>query len=358
MSSARITPIDLNEPAVATLRPADRHNLAAERSPCPSCEEGAAVTSCHFCKGRGTVPAETGRRRISHSSLNTQLACLKRWEWHYDKRLELISQPNYLSMGRAFHLGVERRDPFAASDALAERPTSDQTEQDELLKDMAVVWAAVNGYLSRYPSDDDIGGTKVVQREIEYLVRLRSPYTGRPSMTFDLYGFADGVIDHGSYLELIEDKFVGRVDQVMVRKVKLDRQVGLESYALWRITGKPVRIIRYRFTKKPSIKQKQKETVQEYVERVKADYAERPDFYYHEERTFRDTEDMLLLEQELWTWSEQLRQAKQAQVFPRNTSHCSDFGGCPFLPLCLGDPDAHSLYQERPQIELNQEMSR
>jgi hypothetical protein len=155
------------------------------------------------------------------------------------------------------------------------------------------------------------------------------------------------IVDHGAYLELIEDKLVGRIDPVSVKKVKLDRQVGLESYALWRITGKPVRVIRYRWVKKPSIKQRQSESVEEFIARLTSDYRERPDFYTHEEQTFRSDDDLLLLEAELWEYAEQRRQAVHSGVWPRNTSSCSDYGGCPFIPLCVGDPDAKHLYRRK-----------
>lgn len=279
------------------------------------------------------------RGHMSHSSISMQLSCLRKWGWAYDEKLELISKPRPLGMGSAFHKAIELGDPVAGV-ALLDRPTVDQEDFDRVLMDKAIVTGAAKLYLDTY-------GTKGLERELEYRVRLRSPYTGAYSRTFDLLGFADGVIDHGSYLELIEMKFVGRVDPVTVKRVKLDRQVSLECYALWRVTGKPVRVIRYRWTKKPSIKQKQKETVSEYCERVIEDYAQRPDFYAIEEKTFRSDDDLLLIEAELWDWAEQLRDAKRRNVFARNTSHCTDFGGCPYIDLCVGDPDARALYRKK-----------
>jgi hypothetical protein len=125
----------------------------------------------------------------------------------------------------------------------------------------------------------------------------------------------------------------------------LDRQVGLASYALWRVTGKPVRVIRYRWVKKPSIKVRQNETVPAFIERLAADYVARPDFYSEEEQTFRSADDLLEIEAELWDIAEQRRDAMQRGFFVRNTSHCSDFGGCAFLDLCALGDEARSLYR-------------
>jgi hypothetical protein len=245
-------------------------------------------------------------------------------------------------MGTAFHKAIELADPVEGA-ALLDRSTGDQQEYDDLLKDKAVVVCAAAAYLARWPQDTGH------QTELEYRVRLRSPYTGAYSRTFDLVGYADGVTDHGEYLALDELKFVSRVDATTVRKVALDRQLSLECYALWRVTGKPVRVVRKRFVKKPSIKQKQNETVADYITRLQQDYVDRrDDFYLHEEQTFRSEADLLLTEAELWIWQTQLRAIKAAGVYPRNTSSCGDYaGGCAFIPLCAGEPDAMDLYRKR-----------
>jgi hypothetical protein len=159
----------------------------------------------------------------------------------------------------------------------------------------------------------------------------------------------DGLIDHGPYWELIEYKLVGRIDSNDVKRIVLDRQVGLEAYAVWRMTGKPVRKIRKRWMKKPSIRQKQNETVDDFCARVIQDYQDRPEFYAHEETTFRTDEDLLLLERELWDWAEQRRDAKGRDFYARNTGACGDYGGCQFIDLCAGDPDAMSLYRIKPE---------
>jgi hypothetical protein len=215
----------------------------------------------------------------------------------------------------------------------------------------AIVESAAAAYMSRYYFDDHLDGNlvadRVLRREVEYLVRLRSPYTGAYSNTFDLYGRADGVTDHGSFLELTEDKLVGQIDAVSVKKTRGDRQLSLGAYALWRITGKPVRKVRKRFTKKPQIRQRKGESVAEFCERIRADYRERPDFYMHEETTFRDADDMLDVERSLWDWAEQRRAAQRRGFWPMNTDRCHDYGGCDFLDICFGGE--LGLYQRKPE---------
>jgi hypothetical protein len=308
----------MTDTEVATLRPSDATNLAG-------------------------LPVE--REYLSHSSISTQLNCLRRFEFERVDRLELVSRPRPLGMGSAFQKAIEMQDPNAGAALVREGViVGDQADEDKLRVEEATVAAAAALYLRTWPADDR------EQREYEYRVRLRSPYTGRPSNTFDLLGYADGVTDCGGWLELTENKFVGQVNAVTVRKLPLDRQVSLACYALWRATGKTVRKVNYRFTRKPTIRQKRGETVDEFIERLTADYADpaRADFYAHGEELFRSADDLLRIEQELWDWAEQLRSARRRGFYARNTSHCSDYGGCPFIPMCTGDPDAPALYRERP----------
>jgi hypothetical protein len=358
------------------LHPPDRVNLAEDRIACPVCEGAGSKLAdcttfgtdcacnhssvpCENCDGQETIIRPTGRQHLSHSSLGMQLACQRRYQHAYVDRLEPIRRKSSLSLGSAFAKAVELRDPKAGAALLeGDREHLDQEDIDRLSVDMAIVEGAAKAYLSRYffadfpiLADESVPDGEIrtagPMQEVEYLVRLRSPYTGAYSNTFDLHGRADGVVDHGSFLELTEDKLVGQIDAVSVKKTRGDRQLSLGAYALWRITGKPVRKVRKRFTKKPQIRQRKDESVAEFCERIRADYRERPDFYMHEETTFRDADDMLDVERSLWDWAEQRRAAQRRGFWPMNTDRCHDHGGCDFLDKCFGGPDAEGLYRRK-----------
>lgn len=278
-----------------------------------------------------------GRKALSHSSLNTQLACHQRYAYEYVDRIAPIVKPAGLRLGGAFAKATETGDPEDGVAKLeGEASIFTQDDQDKLTTDSAIVRAAVKAYLKAYGRRE--------RREFGYRVRLRNPDTGAYSRTFDLEGYADGLTEGW---ELIEDKFVGKLDKVAIKRLKLDRQLALECYGIWRATGEEITDISYRFTRKPSIKQKKSETVDEFAERVEADYEERPEFYLLEEPITRSADDLVRIEAELWQWAAQRREAARARIFPRNSSHCHDYGGCPFLPLCVGDPDAPSLFKTR-----------
>lgn len=278
-----------------------------------------------------------GRASLSHSSLNTQLACHQRYAYEYVDKIEPIVRSAGLRLGGAFSKALETGDPADGVAKLSGEATIlTQEDQDKLTIDCAIVTGAATAYLAAYGRRE--------KREFGYRVRLRNPHTGAYSRTFDLEGYADGLTEGW---ELIEDKFVGKIDKVAIRRLKLDRQLALECYGIWRATGQEITDVSYRFTRKPSIKQRKGETVDEFAERVEADYKERPEFYLIEEPIERTADDLVRIEAELWQWAQQRRDAARARIFPRNSSHCHDYGGCPFLPLCVGDPDAPNLFKPK-----------
>lgn len=298
-------------------------------------------------------PEGDGREHLSHTSLGVLNACKQKFDYQYLQRLETISRSRPLGMGSAYQKAIEMQDPEAGAALLREGfEIRSQEDEDRLQIEEAIVQSAARLYLKKWPDRPE------EQREYAYRVRLRNPWTGHYSNTFDLLGYADATEDMGSHWMLTENKLVGRIDGQTVRLLPLDQQVRLECYGIWRATGKEVREVNYRWVKKPSIKQRKgrplkdgtlkgAETVSQFIDRLTADYEERPDFYAHEETYFRTADDLLRVEEELWVFADELRAARRRALFPRNTARCGDFGGCQFIPLCLGDSDAASLFRVR-----------
>jgi hypothetical protein len=309
---------------------------------------------------------DTGREHLSHSRLNLFLACHEKYRLHYEDRLEPVGGIEALSLGSAFQKAIEWQDPEWAPmflDGYTVDPDGSgldhtwplkppvelphfhtQEAEDKHRVNQAIVRAAAALYLRTWPAPQG------ERREFEFLVRLRNPWTGHYSRTFDLLGYADALTDAGDFYALTENKLVGQVSKVMVQRLPLDRQLALLRYGVWRATGRPVNVVHFRWIKKPSIKQRQKETIEEFCDRIAEDYETRPDFYaYEPPASYITAADLLRIECELWTWAEQLRQLRRQRIYDRNTSACSDYGGCKYVPVCSGDPDALSLYETRPE---------
>jgi hypothetical protein len=285
-----------------------------------------------------------GREHISHSAIGAWSACREKYRWSRVERLVPAVTRSSLSTGRAFAHALEHNSPhagevFLREQALAEvqaahgNPWLLPPAAEDIDVQATVAREAARAYLLAY-------GAHQETREYEARVRIRNPRSGYPCLTHDLVGRVDAV-SHNHAL-LIEDKLVGKVDHGTVQsRLWLDRQVTIGCYLIWRCTGVQVTEVKYRHTLKPSIRRRQNESHAEYLVRVADDYVKRPEFYLHEETLTRTPEDFLRLEVELWDWVEQIRGAKRAGVFTRNTGHCRDFGGCEYLPLCAREPGAN-----------------
>ena len=305
----------------ATLRPPDLENLAGQH---------------------------TGRRHLSHSRLGVYLACEEKYRWQYVERLQPVVRKESLQLGAAFATALEEGDPLAgeqeildAHDDLQERLGSDPwivvpSREDAEVQSM-IVRGAAGAYLAGF-------GARA-HREVELKARVRNPETGAYSRTFDVMARVDGL--NGS--TLIEDKLLSKVEPATEQKLKFDRQVTLGAYLIWRTSGVQVDTIRYRITKKPSIRRRQNESHIEFCQRILADYEARPEFYVHEFVLKRGPVDFLRLERELWRWCEQIRSSERDGVWPRNIASCGDYGGCPMLPLCAREPDAMRRFEVRPE---------
>lgn len=343
-------------------------------------------------EGVNLAGQDTGRRELHQSTIALLLACPRKYDLSVNQKLDLIERPRPLSLGSAFQKAIELQEPRAGVMLLRgwercefcedgeERISPDdyvpcnncdgegwvpgpsarqaftQEQEDRLAVDEAIVEAASAAYLRMWPAGPG------ESREFMFRVRLRNPWSGHYSKTFDLVGTADGLRgieravgfpggpthDAVTAYELQENKLVGQITPQKVQRLPLDRQVSIYRYGIWRATGRKVETVRYRWTKKPSIRQRQKETVDEFCDRIRQDYVDRPDFYLHEEEpVFATTGDLLRIEAELWQIAEMVRASERGRIYVRNTAHCSDFGGCQFIPICTGDPDALSLYRRR-----------
>jgi len=114
----------------------------------------------------------------------------------------------------------------------------------------------------------------------------------------------------------------------------------------------PVGVL-YRVLRKPQIKQKQNETVDAYIERLTADYLARPEFYFFETKLRRSDGDIEQFEIDLWNETRHAnRLAATGQIF-RHSHACSNYGTCPYFPLCTGESGAEMLFEHKePHEEL------
>lgn len=302
------------------------------------------------------IGVETGRDHLSHSAIGTFLGCQQKYNWSYEHRLTPAVTATPFALGRAFAEALEHGDPEHGERLLREQAAAEAeraagnpwlTSPDEETVDIqaTIVREASAAYLRRY-------GQHEQTREVELRARIRNPAVGgRYSLTHDILGRVDALSHDG--LTLFEDKLVGQIPRgSLAARLRLDRQVTIGCYLVWRCLGIEVAEVKYRMTLKPGIRRRQAESHALYLQRIRAEYESRPDHYLIEEPVTRSPDDYLRLEQELWRWAETIRDARRDGIWPRNTAQCHEYAGCAYLALCAREPGADHQFvmrEERPK---------
>jgi hypothetical protein len=81
------------------------------------------------------------------------------------------------------------------------------------------------------------------------------------------------------------------------------------------------------------------QTAREFGERLTADIAARPDYYYRRQEIPRLDKDIEEFRYELWQMQQQMRDSQKGGRWFRNTSSCIGFGRCPYFDICTNGRD-------------------
>lgn len=285
---------------------------------------------------------------ITNSARATMMDCPMKYKLRYEDCLVLRFEKPALSLGSAFHLGRQTRNIQDAIDYLSNIYPSTQEEIDELETNKVIVRAMLTGYFALYGMEQD-----KVEYEVKFSVPIINPKTGAKSKTFLLEGSIDA-IDHNNGCWLQEDKTASQISRPQIDKLSLDNQITNYIYGGQRAYGLKFTGVKYRYSRKPSIKQRQSETLEQYLTRLEQDYLDRPEFYFVEEKVFRSQDDLATFERELWFFTQMLLKCRREGLWYKNPSHCLDYGSCSYMPLCCNKPGAMDLYQvsvPHPELE-------
>lgn len=236
----------------------------------------------------------------------------------------------------------------------AEKHPANQEEHDELELERVKIEVMARAYVAHHGIDR--------RREVVYELTLRNPASGGHSKTFRRAGKIDGVIAMGNkHARIIEDKFTGQIQKVMISKLPLDTQIAeyVDALAERGWTAE----VEYRHTRYPGInpmppkEYKTKpnypgESLDEFTDRLTIDVKDRLDFYFDTQVLLFSAEHLEEIRNERWRTATSIIESRAmlreglplAQAFPRYTGHCQDWGGCEFIPLCTHQDGAEDLY--------------
>lgn len=259
----------------------------------------------------------------------------------YERQILLrrpIAVKDSLFIGSLYHESREKGEEWAL-EKVRKGMILSQADADKAAKLEALITGMLRGAALAFHDPPE------VEREPEWLQPIINPDTGRTSKKFRTAGKADGYYIEGDTATIIEEKTkAGSVGEADISKLDLDAQVLNEVSNLQRARGVPISRVIYRYIIKPYIKQTKLETVVQFCERLEADYQERLDFYFHEFELLVDQTRVREWERDLWRIAHTIAYSTKHGLWYRNTSRCTEWGSCSFLPLCRGE-DVEHLYE-------------
>lgn len=229
--------------------------------------------------------------------------------------------------------------------------------------------------------------------EKQYVTTLTNPATGAPSRTWRHAGKIDVIVrDQRDETWVLDHKYTSmsfepgsdyrtalQIDHQVSNYLQGARSLGFEPRGwIHDVIKKPqqrplkataeVKMTQAKYNKDGSLKEASRpragqrmedETPQEFLERIATAIAEEPEGYFARIEVVRMQEEEREAAFDLWQTGIQIRESRNANMWPRNPQSCKQYGrGCDFLPVCVGQAslDDGTRYRraERPHEELEE----
>jgi len=339
--------------------------------------------------------------RLTHSQRLCFMSCPQMHEHRYVSLIRPAEDGKALRMGSAFHAAqeaVNQRHPMTSVSIweLAGREIdrvykSLEMEGRDYAYEIAQVRAMVRGYVERWQDQP----WEFVAAEQRLEGPIINPASGRPMRAMRNAGKADGIIRwDGDRLALLEYKTTSEdlaADSFLWEHYGLSSQP-LSYLSMARHAGWDVTAVVYDVTRKPLLRPRQipilddeghkvvvdaeggrvylnsgkprqaadsqkgwtvlseTETPHEYEERIAEDMRDRPEHYFARRQIPVLSQDQAGAAYDTWAIAKNIMAARADSRWPKNTNHCTAYGRCPYLPLCLanwqeGDPLPENFYR-------------
>ncbi|MDP8228129.1 MAG: PD-(D/E)XK nuclease family protein, partial [Candidatus Electryoneaceae bacterium] len=228
-------------------------------------------------------------------------------------------------------------------------------------RDWHLCHAMFKGYRDCYPEDE----FKVLGVEMEFVVPIINPVSGRSSRTFELRGKVDGLaqLKGSGELFLLEHKSAAQITGDYIERLPSDFQINLYSMALSRFLKLNIAGVIYSITCKARLKQSEGETEEQFEIRkaeliaksksgkssAKRRLPESDDKFrarltekyrdpalFHREILYLSRQDADRTQREIWELTKQILTAKRGDVWTPNWDNCFRFGNqpCMYWALC------------------------
>lgn len=310
-------------------------------------------------------------RELTNSMRNKFASCHRAFKFCYEDLKRPIKTSDALNFGTAMHQLLE----CYWLNAEAEFPNVDDEYTAMTLK------ALFEGYRNRW-EEYDRNTYETICTERAFKAPLMNPETGGVSKTFHLAGKIDA---------LAREKTTGKVVIVEHKTTSQDIGPGSDYWRKLPIDGQvsgyyvgaeaidyPASKCLYDVIRKPTIKpykatpeDKRKynkdgslskacrefdETLDEWYERLTADIASRPDYYYARIEISRSDNDLLEYLFDMWAVSREIADAERMNRWSRNSQACSVYGTCEYFGVCTGESNLDDVTLFRKAEKVNEEL--
>lgn len=244
------------------------------------------------------------------------------------QKIQKIGPPGAKDMGSAIHAALEvlfrTGDIAIAEDELNKwSPLSGGCGLGE--EDFYKAKGILAGYWKRWGNPRDRYEVKLIEKSFTVPI---------PDSDYTFDGRIDAVVVDRTTgrCQLWDHKTAGRVDSDYIIRRWMDLQLNL--YAIGTAEGLGIQIDEYVYDimKKPDVRRKKSETVEEYAARCVEVCT--PNLY---DRVIYPREDMRVEEtkRQLMGWLSAMEIAELTGFYGENINRCSDYGGCPYWDACV-----------------------
>lgn len=303
----------------------------------------------------------TRSNRFTYSAISTFLNCRRKYWYRYIRCLEQKDRPVWFATGTAIHMALEHWYNGMSVDEVQRiiadyftdtHPETDDAErQKEWQEQYELAAKMFANYVQQYPQEQ----FKVLATEVEFDLKVGKVL---------LSGKIDALIEYNGKLWLMEHKTARYINYDYRKKLSMDLQNTLYTWAMSKWQGQPIAGVLYNvlakdFPKKPEVlksgklstAKSQSTTPELYRAAIKEnglredDYLEylnwlegnQKDYFYREWLPIGKDEQANVLSE----IKKVIRDARaKSACYYRNTAQCHSFGQCGYWDACVSpDPE-------------------
>lgn len=270
--------------------------------------------------------------KFSHSSLNCYRKCPKMYYWRYVYGIEPMREPDAFVIGKLLHTLIEMYH------------NSSHKDRNKVI-DMATYKTAP---VMEKAAPEECEGL------LTMIITATAMFKHMPARFLE--GSSNDLVEQHFVIpikdDIIYEGYIDRIEAGSLREIKttvlpdhfikyaaVSPQVS--GYMMGcRTLGKDITTITYDLIRKPMLRKKANETMEQFHARIVEDYRDRPDFYYRREHTFRTTEQLDQFFRDLALLCVQVKAKVDMykngiDAFWRNHEACFARGECPYYKICF-----------------------